>query len=135
MKVEIFALCDFAQTEPTGKLNILGVFDHLYAREVPYKRTIFAVAARIRFDLTEEGPKTIALAFIDSDGKPVLPVMRAQFPLKVQPTESNATLNYVMVIPQIQFARFGDYQIDLSIDDKIEATLPLYVRQRPAPAA
>lgn len=135
MKVEIFSLCDFAQAEPTGKLNILGVFDHLYAREVPYKRSVFAVAARIRFDLSEEGPKTIALAFIDSDGKPVLPVMRAQFPLKIPPNEANATLNYVIVIPQIQFPRFGDYQIDLSVNDKIEATLPLYVRQRPAPPA
>ena len=133
MKVEIFSLCDFAQAEPTGKMNILGAFDHLYAREAPFKRGVFAVAARLRFELHEEGPKTVALTIIDSDGKPVIPAIRAQFPLKVQPNEANATLNYVMIIPQIQFARFGDYQADLSLNDKIEASLPLYVRQRPAP--
>lgn len=133
MKVEIFSLCDFAQAEPTGKMNILGAFDHVYAREAPFKRGVFAVAARLRFELHEEGPKTVALAIIDTDGKPVIPAIRAQFPLKVQPNEANATLNYVMIIPQIQFARFGDYQADLSLDGKIEASLPLYVRQRPTP--
>jgi len=135
MKVEILSLCDFAQAEPTGKLNILGSFDHIFAKAAPVARSVFAVAARIRFDANEEGPRTISLSFIDSDGQRIVPLLRAQFVVKVQPNESSATLNYVMVIPQIKFARFGDYQIDLAVDDKVEATIPLYVRHRPDPAA
>jgi hypothetical protein len=135
MKVEILSLCDFASTEPTGKLNILGAFDHLFAKEAPIARSVFAVAARLRFEAHEEGARTVALSFIDSDGQRVIPHLRAQFTVKIQPHESSATLNYVMVIPQIKFARFGDYQIDLAVDDKVEATIPLYVRQRAAPPA
>lgn len=134
MKVEILSLCDFASTEPTGKLNILGAFDHLFAKEAPIARAVFAVAARLRFEAHEEGARTVALSFIDSDGQRVMPLLRAQFNVKVQPNESSATLNYVMVVPQIKFARFGDYQIDLAVNDKVEATIPLYVRQRAAPA-
>jgi hypothetical protein len=132
MKIELFALCDFAQAEPTGKLNLLGIFDHLYAREAPVLRSVFAIAARIRFESHEEGPKTLTMTLVDSDGTRVLPQMRAQFPVKIQPAETNATLNYAMVIPQAKFPRFGDYQVDLAVDDKIEASLPLYVRQHPA---
>jgi hypothetical protein len=40
-----------------------------------------------------------------------------------------------MVIPQIKLPRFGDYQIDLTVDDKVEASIPLHVRQHSAPAA
>jgi hypothetical protein len=135
MKVEILSLCDFAQAEPTGKLNILGSFDRIFAKEAPILRSVFAVAARLRFEPHEEGARTVSLSFIDSDGQRVMPLLRAQFTVKVQPNEPSATLNYVMVIPQIKFARFGDYQIDLAVDDKVEATIPLYVRQRATPAA
>jgi len=135
MKVEIFSLCDFAQAEPTGKMNLIGTFDRLYAKEAPIVRTVFAVAARLRFEAHEEGARTVALSFIDSDGQRVMPLLRAQFNVKLQPNESSATLNYVMVIPQIKLPRFGDYQIDLAVDDKVEASLPLHVRQRSAPAA
>jgi hypothetical protein len=133
MKVEILSLCDFAQAEPTGKVNILGSFDRLYAHEAPVVRSVCAIVARIRFEPHEEGTKTVSLAFIDSDGQRVLPLLRAQFPVKVQPAEASTVVNYVMVIPQIKFPRFGDYQIDLAVDDKIEATIPLFVRQRQAP--
>jgi hypothetical protein len=114
-------------------MNILGSFDRINAKEAPIARAVFAVAARIRFDAHEEGAKTVSLYFIDSDGQRVMPLLRAKFGVKVQPNESSATLNYVMVIPQIKFERFGDYQIDLAVDDKVEATIPLYVRHRPAP--
>lgn len=134
MKIEIFSLCDFAQAEPTGKLNILGSFDRIHAESAPIVRSVCAIVARIRFEPHEEGTKTVTLGVIDSDGQRVLPPLRAQFPVKVQPTENSIVLNCVMVIPQIKFPKFGDYQIDLAIDDKIEAALPLYIRQRPARA-
>ena len=135
MKVEILTLCDFAQAEPTGKMNILGSFDRILAKEAPIARSVFAVASRIRFEAHEEGPKTVSLSFIDSDGQRVVPLLRAQFGVKLQPNESSATLNYVMVIPQIKFARFGDYQIDLAVDDKVEASIPLHIRQAVPPPA
>ena len=134
MKIEILTLCDFAQAEPTGKMNILGSFDRILAKEAPIARSVFAVAARIRFEAHEEGARSVSLSFIDSDGQRVVPLLRAQFGVKLQPNESSATLNYVMVIPQIKFARFGDYQIDLAVDDKVEATIPLYIRQTAPPA-
>jgi len=135
VKVEFLTLCDFAQAEPTGKMNLLGTFDRILAREAPISRSVFAVAARLRFDAHEEGTRTLALSFIDSDGQRVIPLLRAQLGVKVAPNEPTATVNYVMVIPQIKLARFGDYQVDLAVDDKIEASVPLYVRQRAAPPA
>lgn len=135
MRVELFTLCDFAQAEPTGKMNLVGTFDRIFAKEEPVKRSLFAVAARLRFEAHEEGARSVVLSFIDSDGQRVMPLLRAQFTVKLPPGEPSATLNYVMVIPQLKLPRFGDYQIDLAVDDKVEATLPLYVRQRAAPPA
>jgi hypothetical protein len=135
MKVELLSLCDFASAEPTGKMNLVGTFDRLFAKEAPIARSVFAVAARLRFDAFEEGARTVAISFVDSDGQRVMPLLRAQFNVRLQPNEPSATLNYVMVIPQIKLPRFGDYQIDLAVDDKVEASIPLYVRQRTAPPA
>ena len=116
-------------------MNIVGTFDRILAKEAPIHRAVFAVAARIRFEPQQEGAKSISLSFIDSGGRRVMPLLRAQFHLKVQANESSATLNDVMVIPQVKVARFGDYQIDLAVDDKVEATIPLYLRRAVSPTA
>ncbi len=134
MKVEFLTLCDFAQAEPTGKMNVLGTFDRIVAKEAPVTRSVFAIAARLRFEAHEEGTRTLVLSFIDSDGQRVIPLLRAQLTVKVAPNEPTATVNYVMVLPQLKLARFGDYQVDLAVDDKVEASVPLYVRQRTTPS-
>ena len=48
------------------------------------------------------------------------------------PGEASVVLNYVMVIPQMKIPRFGDYQIDLAVDDTVKSSIPLLVRHRPA---
>ena len=52
MKVEVFALCD-AATESQGKLNLLGTFDRLVAKQLPVVHPACAVAIRLRFDTME----------------------------------------------------------------------------------
>ena len=132
MKVEVLSLCDFAQADPAGKLTIVGSFDRIHAAEEPITRSVFAIAARLRFEIDEEGTKSVALSLVDSDGGRVMPGINAKFPVKVPQGESTASVNFVMLIPKLSFPKFGDYQLDLSIDSKIEAIVPLYVRQRPA---
>ena len=50
MKVELYVLCDAATADAGGKLNILGVFDRLNAREAPVTHPLCALAVRLRFE-------------------------------------------------------------------------------------
>ena len=85
MKAEIFCLCDFAAADSGGKLTIVGVFDTIWAREVPATHGLCALALRIRFERIEEGLKKLKVSFIDSDGNPVMPAMEMQIPVQIPP--------------------------------------------------
>jgi hypothetical protein len=129
MKVEIFTLCDFATADAAGKLNIIGVFDTIYAREAPATHGFCALAARIRFERIEEGLKSIKISFIDADGNPVMPVMQTQISVQLAPGAPTAIAQVASIMSQIKLPNFGEYSIDLAIDGRQEASTPLYMRQ------
>jgi hypothetical protein len=128
MKVEIFNLCDFASADASGKLNIIGVFDTIWAREKPITYGMFALVARIRFDKIEEGTKKIKISFVDADGNPVMPVIETQLPVRIPALSPTATAQVVSLVSQLKLQSFGEYSVDLAIDGRQEASLPFYVR-------
>jgi hypothetical protein len=127
MKVEIFTLCDAATTDAAGKLNILGSFDRLNAREAPVTHPQCALAIKLRFERLEQGQKRIRIAFVDSDGASVMPTLDATTQVQFRPDDSSATTSLVLVIQQLRLPKFGEYSIDLAVDDSHEASIPLLV--------
>ncbi len=135
MKVEIFTLCDAATADAGGKLNILGSFDRLHAASVPVTHPLCALAMKLRFEKLEEGQKRVRISFMDSDGTAVMPTLDAATQVSFPPEEHSVTACLVLQIQQLKLPNYGEYSIDLAIDGRIEATVPLFVRPVPgAPA-
>lgn len=133
MTVEIFTLCEAATSDLGGKLNILGSFDHLWAPEAPITHPLCALAVKLRFEKLEEGLKKIAFSFIDSDGKSVMPHLEAQTQIRVEPSETSASVLFALTIQHIKLPHFGEYSVGLAVNGRMEATVPLYVRKSPSP--
>ena len=131
MKVEIFALCDAATVDMAGKLNILGTFDCINSHQSPIVHPLCAVAMKCRFTKVEEGQKRFRISVIDSDGRLIMPSLDAQTQIHIPPDSSTATAQFVLVMPQIKLPNFGEYSIDLAVDGRQEASIPLYVKQIP----
>jgi hypothetical protein len=131
MKVEVFSLCDFATVDAAGKMTIVGIFDTIYSRQIPITHGLCALAIRISFGRVEEGVKKFKLSFIDADGSSVMPAMEAQIPVQIGPQQSNPTAQVVSIMSQIKLPNFGEYSIDLAIDGRLEASVPLYVKPVP----
>ncbi len=132
MKVELFCLCD-AATEAGGKLNVLGAFDRVWAREAPVTIAHCAVAARIRFSRIEEGAHQLRITFADDDGSLVLPPMESRIDLRFANQDLSVPINLIILMPQLKLPRFGDYTIDLALDATHLSSLPLMVRHVPEP--
>ena len=127
MKVEIFTLCDAATIDAGGKLNILGSFDRLYAKEVPVIHPQCALAIKLRFERVEEGQKRMRIAFVDSDGASVMQTLNATTQVRFGPNDSTASASLALVIQQLKLPAFAEYSIDLAVDDRHEASIPLLV--------
>ena len=134
MKVELFCICD-AATEAVGKLNVLGAFDRVWAREVPVTLSHCAVAARIRFSRIEEGAHRLRITFADEDGNLVVPAMESNMELRFGSNDLSVPINVIVLLPQLKLPRYGDYTIDLALDANHLSSLPLLVRQPPDQAS
>ena len=127
MKVEIFTLCDAATVDAGGKLNILGSFDRLNAKQVPVIHPQCSLAIKLRFERVEEGKKRLRIAFVDSDGAAVMPTLDAATEVRFQGNDSTSTVSLALNIQQLKLPRFGEYSIDLAVDDRHESSIPLFV--------
>jgi hypothetical protein len=132
MRVEIFALCD-AATDSHGKLNLLGTFDTLAAASFPSRHPHCSIALRLRFRSIEEGSHRVRLRFVDEDGQPVIPPLDGQLDVRCRPGADSASANLVLNLQSLPLNGPGRYSIDLAIDGREEASLPLYVVQAPSP--
>ena len=130
MKVEIFTLCDAATVDAAGKLNVLGSFDRLNAATAPVVHPQCALAIKIRFQRIEEGQKRLRVTFIDQDGVGVMPSIEATSDVKIPGNDSSATITFAVNIQQLKLPRTDEeYSIDLAIDDRHEASVPLFVKR------
>jgi hypothetical protein len=131
MNVEIFNLCDFASADAGGKLNMLGVFNTIFAQQEPIIYGLCAVAIRIRFEPTEEGLKKFRVSFVNEEGRAVLPPLDAEVQIQSQTHMPCSIATICLLIQQINLPNFGEYSIGLSVDGKPAAKTPLFVQQMP----
>ena len=115
MKIELLALADFA-ADYGGKLSVVGIFDTIFARQMPAVHPHCCLAVKIRFFREEEGQKRLRIQICDDDGKLVLPAM--EIPIQV-----------VANIAGMKIETFGEYSIDLELDGRHEGSTPLFARQ------
>ena len=130
MNIESFLLCD-AATDQRGKLNVLGAFDNLFAKELPVRHRACSIATRIRFSKIEAGEHTVRIFIIDADGNSIGPKLEGKIAVRIGENTSTAVVNLILNIQNLEFAQYGQYQIDLAVDGNIQASLPLYIRPVP----
>jgi hypothetical protein len=130
MNIEAFLLCD-AATDQQGKLNILGAFDNIFTNKVPTVHPACAVAARIRFEKTEQGNHPIRIKIIDEDGKSIGPDLQGNINVSIGDEADSTTANIVLNIQRLKLEKYGRYRIDLSIDNQIMSSLPFNLREIP----
>ncbi len=130
MNIEAFLLCD-AATDQRGKLNVLGAFDNIFAKKMPTMHPACAVTARIRFEKIEEGSHTIRIHIIDEDGKSIGPKLEGNVNVRIGDDVDSTATNIVLNIQRLKFEKYGQYRIDLAIDNQIKGSLPFHVREIP----
>ena len=128
MNIEIFTICD-AATDNMGKLNVLGTFDNINSKTTPIKHPQCAIALRIRFYAIERGEHKLRVDFVNEDGKSIMPSVESKFKINFQDEQRSGSANLIVNIQQLEFPKFGTYSINLAIDNKSEASLPLNVKQ------
>jgi len=108
VQIEILALCD-AATDYQGHLCVLGAFDTIYARTFPATHSQCAIA--------------------NEDGRLILPPLDGKIAIALNRGFKSASANLIFGVQGLQLESVGDYEVNLAVDGKQEAAIPLYVRK------
>ena len=130
MNIQTAVLCD-AATDDNGKLNLLGAFDTIYARELPAIHPQCAVALRVTFLSGDEGKRQMKLNFVDADGHAIMPPIEIPVEVVLPEDMHFGTRNFIINIQQLKFDEPGLYSVDLSLDGRSQASIPLLVKHVP----
>ena len=131
MNIQVAVLCD-AATNENEKLNLLGAFDTIFSPQLPAIHPQCSIALRVTFFAEDEGKHNLRFNFVDADGRSIMPDF-PPLPVEVTLPEDMhfCTRNFVVNIHQLRFESAGLYSIDVSLDDKPQASIPLLVRHNP----
>ena len=130
MNIQVAVLCD-AATDDNGKLNLLGAFDTIYARELPAIHPQCAVALRVTFLGGDEGKRQLKLNFVDADGHAIMPPIDIPVEVALPEDMHFGTRNFIINIQQLKFEQPGLYSVDLSLDGQSQSSIPLLVKHVP----
>jgi len=132
MKVQLAVVADQANLSADGKLNIMGVFNNIFASQVPVVHLKMYLVMQYLVEASDRSrTRHIAIKFRDPDGIDLLGMdadeqFAADAPLLV-------TNPQVIELTLIRFEQFGEYRFAIEIDAQELATIPLRLVQVPAP--
>ncbi len=133
MELLVASLCDSAN-DYHGKLCMLGCFDTICAAQMPVVHPQCSLALRICFRPEDEGEHRFRIAFIDDDGKPVMPPFEPKIQVSFPGDSYFITRNLVLNIQRLQFKAPGQYSIDIQDGERMLTRVPLRVMMNPAKA-
>ncbi len=132
MELDFALIADAANVSQEGKLNILGIFDTIWAREFPVRHAAMVFVLRVKADFTEHGAHTLEVRLLDADGEHLF---RAEGPIQVPGSAPGRAVkpHVIMGLSGVSFKAPGDYSFEVIVDGHHLKSVPLYVMEAPAP--
>ena len=132
MRVSLALLADYSNVSREGKLNILGIFDTIYAPRFPTTHAHMQLVVRFEADAREAGTTPqVEVQFRTQDGSVLFRLPGA---MTVQPGELGETIrtDHILNVTSLNLEHPGRYAFDVLVDGQVAATVPLRVEQIPA---
>lgn len=130
MKKILFLTADYANVTADGKINIMGIFNKIWAHQFPCVHPSFFLIIKIGLELGEFEPqKNIKLKLFDEKGKLISDVFDKDVTF---PSPKNGEFPEHQIIIEfkgVPFQNAGVYQYVLLIDNKQLDKLDLHVQQ------
>src|SRR2546425_619094 len=130
MEVKVALLADGANVSREGKLNLLGIFDTLFARSFPTTHPQMQLVIRFEAAAREAGStRQVEVQLVAGDGSILFRLPGA---LTVQPhgLGDAIRMDHVLTLNHVQFERPGRYRFDVLVDGRVAAAAGAGSRRR-----
>ena len=126
MKLDLALIADAATVDGSGKLNILGVFDHIAVMDFPARHERMCLVMRFRARRSESGEHQIDVVILDPSGEEIAR-MTGSIDLGGAVGRESVHIPQVLHLDGFVFSQPGTYGIRIEIGGEPEETLELEV--------
>ena len=112
MQLEYSFLCDAATVSGDGKLNVIGIFDHIGGQAFPVTHRRMYLVVGLRCHVTEVGRHDVEVRLLSMDGADILPPLR--MPVEFQRAGTVARL--IGELNDVKFEGPGNYTFEVTVD-------------------
>lgn len=133
MKLLLILAADCANVTDNGKLNVMGIFNQIYAPSFPIRHSSMHLVVKLGAELGEYGEtRTLSVQLREPDGKLLFNLSR---PVNIPKGDSGIKpeVNAIYELKDIVFPKPGPYQIVVLVDKDYKGDLTLYVNQIQVP--
>jgi len=131
--VDFAVVADYALVDQSGKLSVLGIFQHIWVQQFPAMHPRLHLVLRLKGRRTEVGEHGVQIRLLDEEGNESLggsgTVMFAEPADLITEIEAGAILVF-----DVPFPHAGVYRFEITIDGEQKAAVPVTVSQLPSPA-
>jgi hypothetical protein len=125
LEIKLAVLADYSNISREGKLNILGIFDRIYAQNIPATHPQMQLIMTLEADRVDaDREHSIAIELIDSDGKKLFTV-GGKLEFKPPPPGEHVKLNHAMQLNNLRFDNYGKYEFKVLINNEVRKSIPL----------
>ncbi|MDX2077016.1 MAG: hypothetical protein SFZ02_11330 [bacterium] len=132
MEVKIFLTADYANVDSSNKLNILGAFTQIQARNLPAVLIHLYVVAQLAFDWSEEGHRIVFIRLFNPDTKE-LAILSFEFDIPKAPFGQTSRVTILAPMQNVIFEEFGAYEFKLFMGEDHRASMTVDVGLRSQP--
>lgn len=133
IQVPLALLADYANVSREGKVNILGVFDQIYARSVPALHPQMQLVFTVIGDRSEAKKEhKIKIELIDQDATETAVKIEGKFKFPLPKAGEEARINQIIILNHVVFNKYDEYSCKIVIDDEVKRSIALKVIPPPS---
>lgn len=133
MHLDFAVVADYALVDQSGKISVLGIFQHIWVQQFPAMHPRLHLVLRLKGRRTEIGEHAVHIRLVDDHSVEILggsgSVTFAEPPAGVTEIEAAAILVF-----DVPFPHHGVYKFAITLDGEGAAEVPITVSQMPQPS-
>jgi hypothetical protein len=129
MRVALALLADGANVTREGKLNLLGIFDTIFARGFPVMHPLMQLVLRFEAEPAEAGTRRdLEVQFLAPDGHALFRLPGA-VAVQQRTVGDSVRIDQIVTLTNVQLEQPGRYRFEVRVDGALAATAALHVEQ------
>ncbi|MDO8690226.1 MAG: hypothetical protein Q7R39_09510 [Dehalococcoidia bacterium] len=131
MDLTLILLADYANVAEKGKLNVMGIFNQVFASAFPTRHPeMYLIAKLTAYPSEYNTTRKVTIRLVDEDGRDELVNWSQDVHVPQGSGGSKVENNIILKMVDVEFRRAGAYQFSVLVDNDHKGDLRLDVQEQ-----